>query len=63
MKDINMDESNETNISSLACTLISLTAVLRAYCYCHSENNKEISKLVEFVEILDTKTNQLFDYV
>lgn len=58
-----MNQENQTELSSLACTIISLTAVLRAYCYCHCENNKEISKLVEFSEILDVKTNQLFDFM
>jgi len=58
-----MNEVDRKELSSLTCTLISLTAILKAYCYCHCENNEEISKLVEFTEILDTKTNQLFDFV
>lgn len=56
-----MNEIEKAELSSITCTLISLTAVLKAYCHC--ENSEEISKLVEFVEILDTKTNQLFDFV
>lgn len=58
-----MAEIDENKLSDIAGTLISLTAVLRAYCYCHSENCKEISKLVDFAEILDEKSNQLFDFM
>lgn len=58
-----MDEMNEKGISDLADTLISLTAVLKGYCYYHYEHSKEISQLVEFAEILDSKTNQLFDFL
>ena len=58
-----MEKQDETDLSVLINTLTSLTAVLRGYCYYHCENSKEISKLLEFSEILDTKTNQLFNFV
>ena len=58
-----MIEIEENELSDIACTLTSLTAILNAYCLCHCENSKEISKLVEFAEILDSKANQLFDFM
>lgn len=56
-----MNEIDEEKLSKLTCTLTSLTAVLRGYCCYHCNDSKEIETLLEFVEILDTKTNQLFD--
>ncbi len=56
-----MVEVNEEKLSNITCKLTSLTAVLRGYCYCHCDNNKEIAKLLEFSEILDTQANQLFN--
>lgn len=55
-----MNEIDEEKLSKITCTLTSLTAVLRGYCYYHCHNNKEIATLLDFIEILDTQANQLF---
>lgn len=54
-----MDEEDEKKLSRLVGVLMSLSAVLRAYCYCHQDID-EIALLTEFAEIMDEKTNQLF---
>jgi hypothetical protein len=56
-----MNDKEHGKLSELTRQLSSMTFVLNYYCKNFSEEIKEISKLVEFTEILDKKTLELYD--
>lgn len=51
----------EQKLSSLTTKINSLTSVLLGYCNNFAENSKEISNLVDFVEILDKTAYELYN--
>ncbi len=56
-----MEKENEQKLSTLTTKINSLTSVLLGYCNNFAESSKEISNLVDFVEILNKTAYELYD--
>ena len=56
-----MDDEKIQKLLSITVKLNSLTAVLYGYCNGFIEESKEVSDLLEFVEILKNTAYELYD--
>lgn len=56
-----MELETERKLSGLTTKINSLTSVLLGYCNNFAESSKEISNLIDFVEILDKTAYELYD--
>lgn len=55
-----MDEENMKKLSKITCKLIGMTAVLHGYCENYSDDIPELANLVEFSEILNNTSQEIF---
>jgi len=56
-----MDDETYEKLSDIACHLSGMTAILTAYCEHFDDKNKEVSNLVEFSQIMNKKTEEIFE--